>query len=39
VPHPLSRAERLGVLDLREQALIDRLTALFDEVWAEARPL
>jgi sugar-specific transcriptional regulator TrmB len=39
VPHPVDATERLGVIDLRDGSLADRLSTLFDEVWTEARPL
>jgi sugar-specific transcriptional regulator TrmB len=39
VPHPTAQTERLVVIDLREDALVERLTTLFDEVWAAADPL
>jgi sugar-specific transcriptional regulator TrmB len=39
VPHPCSRTERLGVIDLRDASLAEQLATLFDEVWATAEPL
>jgi len=39
VPHPLDAGERLGVVDLRDGDLADRLAAWFDDLWAEAVPL
>jgi len=39
VPHPLDAGERLGVVDLRDDELADRLAAWFDELWADAVPL
>jgi sugar-specific transcriptional regulator TrmB len=39
VPHPRSRTDRLGIIDLRDAALAERLSSLFDEVWRAADPL
>ncbi|MFC3477356.1 TrmB family transcriptional regulator [Halobacterium litoreum] len=39
VPHPLDDGERLGAVELRDDALIDRLDERFERAWEAAEPL
>lgn len=39
VPHPLDDGERLGAVELRADALVDRLAGRFEAAWADAAPL
>jgi sugar-specific transcriptional regulator TrmB len=39
VPHPLEDGERLGAVELREDALLDRLRDRFERAWERAGPL
>lgn len=39
VPHPLDDGERLGAVELREAALVERLAERFEAAWADADPL
>jgi sugar-specific transcriptional regulator TrmB len=39
VPHPLDDGERLGAVELADDALVDRLDNRFERAWADAEPL
>ncbi|WP_336036360.1 TrmB family transcriptional regulator [Halobacterium yunchengense] len=39
VPHPLDDGERLGGVELRDDALVDRLAHRFERAWDAAKPL
>ena len=39
VPQPLDSGERLGVIHVRDATVAERLTDVFDRVWAQAAPL